>query len=207
METRRYCDFIDLMLPAYKRPAEDQRVVQSASVLAGLLRSYAKKLRRVVTLTNDCGTKLFVALGDGPGRVRGDLGALSVYLLRTDARQQLPCWTAHARRVTADGNALYACEDDAHLYLANELIPIDELVDLVSFVIENNTLPETHEWYAENLGRYDPIVNAVSNRADIGPTHILHDAIASLAQEFSREASEVCDAEEPSQENADNIPF
>ena len=207
MPNEYYCGFTDLMLPTHVRPPEDHRVLPDADSLVELLRDYSTKPRRIVVLTSQGRTKLFVGLGEGTAQVQGDFGAVTVHLDETIPRRQSPGWTARANRITADGDALFACEDDAYLHAANELIPLDELVGITKFILENDSLPDTHDWYAENIGRYDLVVHTTSHQEVIDASGSLRSAIEMLLREFPDAAEGMSNSEGDLQEEPNELPF
>ena len=81
------------------------------------------------------------------------------------------------------------------------------LVGITKFILENDSLPDTHDWYAENIGRYDPVVHTTSHQEVIDTSGALRSAIEMLMREFPDAAEGMSISEENPQEDTNELPF
>jgi len=140
------CLLVDEYLPAPDQRPEGTVPVYSARQLADLLRRFAATEPRIVSVTVAGGPTLTVGVG-------GDLAAVTVapYLnSRLDSDpSRLASWTACARAPYAAEHREYLHEGLAYEFGTKTLMPLEEVVQIVLFVVEHHSLPATHEWVGD----------------------------------------------------------
>ncbi len=133
------CGVTDNRRPYPRRQGGEYVEVYSVQQLVQLLHAFAGRAPGDVIVSRPNGPLLFVGIG-------GDLAAVTAYPYPGVPMKKQLSWTARANKLYATENRNFVSEGEPVTYRIEDLMPVEEVIDIVVQAMELGQLSDTHDW-------------------------------------------------------------
>jgi hypothetical protein len=125
----------DNLRPVPFREGGEEMPIYSVQQLVETLRNFATQKPRVLILTRQDGVQLFIGMS-------GKLAGVRVYPDAPTGRS----WSATPETTYSSEDLWVTSEGEPSLFDADCVMPIEEVIDIVTSTVEHDKLPDTVKW-------------------------------------------------------------
>jgi hypothetical protein len=134
-DTKALCTLIDDYEPVPDWKGTEETSVQSVQQLVTALRSFAPQKPRQLIVEKPNGVLLFIGISGG-------LAGVEVYPNKASGRS----WSAKPQAPHTSDDLWVVAEGEPALYEADTLMPVEDAIKIVAYIVEHDELPDRVEW-------------------------------------------------------------